>query len=176
MDKIKANEIHIRGEIVLVIRPMLSEDISAIQRIANKSFKNTYKDLLPEHVQRDFLNLAYGTQRLQQRMKNSNFYIAEEDYMAFGYINFSQLDKAGNSELLAVYIDPAYLRQKIGTKLLEEIQIILPTLKSITINMEAANDVGMKFITALGFYCIEQFIDDFQGVYLHMKRMKLFIV
>ncbi|MBQ0137755.1 MAG: GNAT family N-acetyltransferase [Kurthia sp.] len=157
------------------IRQMKIEDIAIVQKIASLSYKDTYESLLPLEVQLDFLELSYGTMRLQQRMKSSEFYVAEIDGRIIGYINFTKLDKLGNSELMAIYIVKTYHRQKVGTHLVKQVEKNFPDLKSITINMEAGNEVGMKFITALRFYCIEQFIDDFQGVYLHMKRLKLFI-
>lgn len=163
------------GGFHLIIRAMVNEDISEFQKMASDSFGNTYKNLLPEKIQKDFLDLSYSMNRLHQRMKSSKFYVAEIEKKIIGYVNFSLVDKNGNSELLAVYIDSAYKRQKVGTKLIETIIMNSPNIKSITTNLEVSNEGGMKFADALGCCFIEQFIDEFQGVYLHMKRLKLFV-
>lgn len=152
---------------------MTIEDIAEVQKIASTSYKDTYGKLLPLEVQQDFLDLSYGTLRLQQRMKSSNFYVAQLENQLVGYINFTNSNYEGNSELLAIYIEKSYHRQKIGTQLVKKIEKLFPDIKSITVNMEAKNEIGIKFFIALGFSCIEKFVDNFQGVHLQMERLKL---
>lgn len=159
----------------MIIRLMTENDIKAVQEIAYASYRTTYKDMLPIQVQADFLLLAYSVERLQQRMKSSIFYVAERRNMIVGFANFSRIDQQGNSELLAIYIEEKNQRQNIGTALLNKLSIDYASVITITANLEAENIAGMNFAKSKGFYTIEKFIDDFQGVYLNMKRIKQFV-
>lgn len=158
------------------VRKMREEDIEVVREIAYASYQTTYKEMLPESVQQDFLSLAYNVERLKQRMKNSHFLVYTQNSKVVAFSNFSTIDKKGKVEMLAIYIEKHNQRKQIGSKFLEYIIKENPTIKEITVSMEANNDGGMNFTRKKGFYCVEQFIEDFQGVYLHIKRMKLYIV
>lgn len=159
----------------MIIRLMTENDIQEVQEIAYASYGTTYKNLLPIQVQEDFILLAYSRERLKQRMKSSIFYVAERNGEIEGFVNFSRIDQQGNSELLAMYIEVKNQRQKIGTALLNKLSMDYSIVKTITANIEAENTVGMLFAKSKDFYTIESFIDDFQGVYLNMKRIRQFV-
>lgn len=157
------------------IREMQVAEIKTIQKVANLSYETTYRNILPRAVQQDFLNLAYGTERLMQRMNSSVFLVFFHEDIIKGFANFSKVNRKGNSELLAIYLEEKYQRQKIGTSFINYAKEHFEGLKTITINLEAENNSAIQFAENLGFVCKEQFIENFQGVYLHMKRFKLYI-
>lgn len=157
------------------VREMLSEDIECVRKIASKNFQTTYEGILPTNVQQDFLKLAYNPQRLMRRMGSSIFLVCQLHGQILGYANFSYVDRQGNSELLAIYVEVDNQRQKVGTSFLNYVCENLANLKTVTINLEAENHLILNFTQKHGFVCKEEFIENFQGVYLHMKRYKLFI-
>lgn len=157
------------------IREMQVADISQIKKIANASYETTYRIILPVEVQRDFLNLAYGTERLIQRMNSSLFLVCIHEGILKGFANFSRVNRQGNSELLAIYMEEQYQRQNIGSSFILFVKKQLRGLKSVTINLEADNLPACSFATKQQFSCIEEFVENFQGVNLHMRRYELFI-
>lgn len=157
------------------VREMMQEDIECVRKIAYENFQTTYENILPTSVQEDFLNLAYNPERLKSRMENSVFLVFQQDGQILGYANFSYVDRKGNSELLAIYVQVNNQRQNIGTTFLNVARKKFAKLKTMTINLEAENHLILNFMQKHGFICKEEFIENFQGVYLHMKRYKLFI-
>lgn len=157
------------------VRKMTLEDIECVREIAYENFQTTYEGILPTNVQQDFLKLAYNPERLKRRMESSVFLVFQANDELLGYANFSYVDRQGNSELLAIYVKVNSQRQKIGTTFLNYAKEKFINLKTVTINLEAENRLILNFTEKKGFICKEEFIENFQGVYLHMKRYKLFI-
>lgn len=153
-----------------MIKKMQIDEIKNVQKVASLTYETTYRKILPTNIQLDYLKLAYSFERLKQRMKSSRFFVFQQQSEIIGYANFSQVNRQGNSELLAIYILEQYQRQGIGTKFLSYFQNEFPAVKTITINLEADNKPALSFAEEYGFICKEQFIENFQGVYLHMKR------
>lgn len=157
------------------VREMTLEDMECVREIAYENFQATYEGILPTNVQKDFLKLAYNPQRLRRRMESSVFLVFQQEGELRGYANFSYVDRQGNSELLAIYVKVNKQRQKIGTTFLNYAKENFVNLKTVTINLEAENHLILNFTQKIGFVCKEEFIENFQGVYLHMKRYKLFV-
>ncbi|VEI05616.1 Uncharacterised protein [Kurthia zopfii] len=55
---------------LLVVRKMEKDDVRNVREIAINSWENTYKSIIPEIIQRDFLDMAYNEVVLKNRLEN----------------------------------------------------------------------------------------------------------
>lgn len=137
-------------------------DIEAIQHVAAISWHATYEGIIPRDVQKQFLQQAYATERLIQRMHETNFFVAIEDDEIVGYANFSALRENGEVELGAIYVLPSKQGRRIGSDLLEHgIREIKP--RAIYLNVEKENLIGRQFYDAKGFVVVDSFEEPFFG-------------
>lgn len=156
---------------MISIRKMEEKDITAIQDIAVKTWHATYNGIIPIEVQNNFLKMAYNESRLNARINNSIFLVAEQDNQLKGFANFSESKDNGETELVAIYIDPASQGNGIGTALLQYALETTNGIKEIYLNVEKANNIGRTFYEAKGFETIEEFDDNFDGHILKTVRM-----
>ncbi|MCM3758827.1 GNAT family N-acetyltransferase [Sporosarcina aquimarina] len=159
-----------------MIRQMIEEDIAAVQHIARATWKDTYKELLPEFVQQKFLDSAYSTPMLLKRMEKTEVLIAERDGRAVGFFNMTQIDVDGDAELTALYVLPDYQRQGIGMELFAGALTLLSDAMKLFVYVDDLNDPAKAFYEKLGFELLEVFDEDFEGVpvetaqYVYMIR------
>lgn len=145
-----------------MIRKMVKSDIEAIQHVAAISWHATYEGIIPRDVQKQFLQQAYATERLVQRLENTNFYVAVEDDEVVGYANFSAVRENGEVELGAIYVLPSKQGKRIGSKLLAYgISELQP--RAIYLNVEKENLIGRQFYDAKGFEVVASFEEPFFG-------------
>lgn len=149
---------------------MICEDIIPVQNIAKVSWHATYEGIIPREVQDKFLEVAYSCYTLKQRLKKSNFYVAEVNGVVIGFENYSLVSDR-KVELLAIYLHPDFQGKGIGTTLLEYAMEDLKFLKEIYVNVEKENTIGMNFYKAKGFKVIDEFDDNFDGHILKTVRM-----
>ena len=120
----------------LTIRKMEIEDIRNVQQIAKISWNDAYEGIIPIAIQESFLSAAYNDEMMKRRMNHSLFFVSEVDGKMVGFANFSLVKKDGEAELGAIYLDPQYQGQGIGTALLQEGIKNLKGVKEIFINVE----------------------------------------
>ncbi len=103
------------------------------------------------YLEETILGESLGKQMLLDEM-NSNitkFYVATIDDVVVGYIGrYAYLDQA---EILNLVVDEAYQRMGIGQKLLDQIKLDLPTLKTITLEVRVSNGKAIRFYEKNGF-------------------------
>ncbi len=103
------------------------------------------------YLEETILGESLGKQMLLDEM-NSNitkFYVATIDDVVVGYIGrYAYLDQA---EILNLVVDEAYQRMGIGQKLLDQIKLDLPTLKTITLEVRVSNGKAIQFYEKNGF-------------------------
>lgn len=156
----------------MIIRKMQISDIENVKKVAIKSWHNTYEGIIPRKIQDSFLSVAYANDTLKNRLDQTPFYVAEKDRSILGFANFTSVQKNGETELLAIYLDPDFQNKGIGTLLLKYgIDNLSP--KKIFINVEAENQIGLQFYKAKNFKIIEEFEENFDGHYLKTVRMVL---
>ncbi|WKB35885.1 GNAT family N-acetyltransferase [Terrilactibacillus sp. S3-3] len=98
------------------IRLAQRSDIVSIQKIAQESWHHTYKGIIPEKIQNDFLYRAYSKELLLKRFTQSYFFVAERDEQVIAFANFSYKNIRGESELGAIYIKPDFQGQHVGSE------------------------------------------------------------
>lgn len=103
-----------------MIRAMKTNDIKQVRQVAERSWHHTYEGIIPRHIQDQFLESAYQDEMMERRLLHSLFFVAEEEGRVLGFANVTPVQKDGNAELTAIYIDPDCQGSGIGTALLKE--------------------------------------------------------
>jgi len=157
----------------VLIREMCSDDIQAVQKIAESSWHATYEGIIPEPIQDQFLNMAYSSESLEKRLNNSIFLVAEHYGKEIGFANFVDLKEGKESELAAMYLLPANQKQGIGTLLLQEGVSRLNRSMKLFADVEKENHTGLAFYKAKGFQELSEFEDNLFGYAFKTKRLML---
>ncbi|WP_113929152.1 GNAT family N-acetyltransferase [Bacillus sp. P14.5] len=157
------------------IREMKAGDIPAVQNIAETSWKDTYRDIIPEEIQQRFLSSAYNNEMMKKRLMASHLYVAEINGLIAGFANFSTLKAEGEVELGAIYLLPEHQGKGAGTLLLNKGAETIKGIKKVYINVEKDNYKGTAFYHAKGFQTVSVFQDNLYGHLTDMKRMVLII-
>jgi len=159
--------------LVIQVRKMKKKDIPHVQHVAKASWHATYKGIIPRHIQDNFLQNAYSSHAMKQRLKHSHFFVAETDRNIVGFANYSPVDYQGKVELGAIYLLPAFQGKGAGTALLLKGIEKLQGLREIHLSVEKNNVVGKNFYEAKGFEVVSEFDEDFNGHMLRTIRMVL---
>jgi ribosomal protein S18 acetylase RimI-like enzyme len=154
-----------------VIRLMEEKDIPLVQNVARTSWKATYKEIIPERVQRNFINMAYSDEMMQRRMKATFLYVAETSNEIVGFANFSRVKEKGEVELSAIYLLPKAQGKGIGSALLAKGINELKGATELFINVEENNELGKSFYIAKGFQVHSTFDEELDGHTLKTVRM-----
>ncbi|MGM0845212.1 MAG: N-acetyltransferase family protein [Bacillota bacterium] len=157
------------------IREMKLADIPEVQKVAEISWNNTYKDLIPVDVQQRFIVSSYNDNMMKKRLEGSYLYIAEANDRITGFANFSKVKEDGEVELGAIYLLPEHQGRGAGTRLLAKGAESITGIKKIYINVEKANQKGVDFYLSKGFREVSEFEDDLFGHVTKMKRMVLLL-
>lgn len=154
------------------IRNMTEKDIPKIQNIAKLSWHDTYEEIIPLHIQDNFLEMAYSISMLEKRLALTNMYVAEFDDQVVGFADFSK-DENGIVELTAIYLLLDYRNLRIGSALIKHGISRMEGIKFIDVVVEKENKVGYNFYKKFGFVVQNEFEDDFDGHILQSVRMRL---
>lgn len=73
-----------------MIRRAEPDGIEKIRHIARTTWKATYKGLIPENVQLNFIYWAYSDENLRKRIKGSILFVAEIEGQLVGFANASK--------------------------------------------------------------------------------------
>ena len=146
-----------------MIRPMTAEDIIHIQQIANKTWHKTYKGIIPEIAQKQFIDRSYSDAMLQMRMKKTIVLVAECEGIPIGFANFTKTDNDGDSELTAMYILPEYQQMGYGQKLFHTTLSILSDAHQVFVYVDRSNFIGRTFYEKQGFKLLDIFEEEFEG-------------
>jgi ribosomal protein S18 acetylase RimI-like enzyme len=157
------------------IRKAEMNDIKFVQHVAKVSWNSTYKGIIPDEIQENFLTAAYSEDMMERRIKNSLFLVAVAGEEIIGFANFSPVREEGEVELGAIYLLPDYQGNAIGTALLQEGIHLLEGVRKVFINVEKENEIGKNFYRAKGFQVFSEFDDDFDGHILKTIRMVLHV-
>jgi ribosomal protein S18 acetylase RimI-like enzyme len=143
---------------------MTTEDISYIQQIAHITWNDTYAGIIPENIQKAFINSTYSDAMLMKRMEKTHVLIAEcEQGTPIGFLNFTREDEDGDSELTAMYILPAYQHTGYGKKLFDSTLSMLGNAKQLFVYVDSRNTAGRAFYEKQGFELLEIFKEYFEG-------------
>lgn len=156
-----------------LIREMTQSDIEAVQKVAEVSWEDTYKDIIPIEIQKRFLASAYSHEMMEKRLETSFLYVVEIKGEIKGFANFSRVKTEGGVELGAIYLLPEKQGKGLGTQLLEKGIQSIDGIEKIYINVEEENLTGKAFYSNKGFQVVSEFEDDLYGHKSNMLRMVL---
>ena len=146
-----------------MIRLMTAKDSAHVQHIARITWYETYKDLIPEEIQTNFIDRSYSNAMMQKRMEKSIVLIAECEGTPIGFANFTKKDEDGDSELTAMYILPSHQQIGYGEKLFKYALSMLNDAQQLFVYVDGRNLSGRAFYEKQGFELLEVFEEYFEG-------------
>ncbi|WP_203248146.1 GNAT family N-acetyltransferase [Sporosarcina beigongshangi] len=146
-----------------MIRLMTAKDSAHVQHIARVTWYETYNGLIPEDIQKKFIDRSYSNAMMLKRMEKSTVLIAECEGMPIGFANFTKKDEDGDSELTAMYILPSHQSIGYGEKLLKHALSMLSGAQQFFVYVDGRNSNGRAFYEKHGFELLDVFEEYFEG-------------
>ncbi|MEK5036847.1 GNAT family N-acetyltransferase [Sporosarcina sp. FSL K6-3457] len=146
-----------------MIRLMTTQDSAHVQHIARLTWFETYKGLIPEDIQKKFIDRSYSHAMMLKRMERSTVLIAECEGNPIGFANFTKKDEDGDSELTAMYVLPSHQHMGYGKKLFNYALSMLNDAQQFFVYVDGRNLNGRAFYEKQGFELLEVFEEDFEG-------------
>ncbi len=119
------------------IRDIQPGDFPAIRRVARETWAVTYRGIVPERAQDEFVRRAYSEEALARRMEGGVFLVAELNDEVIGFADF--YSDSGEARLAAIYVLPNRQGRGIGTRLLRMGISRFPADMRITLRVERDN-------------------------------------
>lgn len=152
------------------IRALRPADIAAVQEVARRTWSHTYDWVVPEKVQKKFLDRAYSDASLTRRMGSDIFLVAEDAGEIVGFADFQPVSKTA-TYLGALYVLPKHQRLGIGTHLLEAGLAKFSPPVRIMLRVERHNTRARSFYEARGFRTTGETTEDLFGHESHEIEM-----
>jgi RimJ/RimL family protein N-acetyltransferase len=102
----------------ILIRQMLTDDVPYVARFHHAAWMDAYRDLLPQKDM-DRLTLRHFQNSWKEIMqdKDRTNLVAIEKAMPVGYASFTPYKKAGQWELIGIYVNPQSMNKGCGSAL-----------------------------------------------------------
>lgn len=142
------------------IRKAAQDDIVQIKNVVTKAWHDTYKNIMAASTSVQFLEASFSTSRLEKRIKDTLFLVAEVDGEIVGFANFIY-GKALN--LSAIYVLPEHQRHAIGTALLHNGLSYFDTYDAVFVEVALDNERATKFYYREGFELVREYEEDILG-------------
>jgi len=162
---------------------MTAKDSMHVQQIVCMTWRETYKDIIPEEIQKRFINRSYSEAMLLKRMEKTHVLIAECEGIPIGFSNFTKKDDDGDAELTSMYILPSHQRMGYGKKLIEYALSLLTDAQQLFVYVDERNASGRAFYEKQGFELLDVFEEYFEGhpvvtaqyvFYIHSPALALY--
>jgi len=146
------------GEIT--IREAREGDIERILAIAERGWNSAYAEFLSQETIDSAMTEWYDPDDVREYIRRSDteYLVAEFDGNIVGYLNGGPTEKEHLASLWAIYVDPDYWGNGIGTTLLTEFEAFCrrESYDRIRIRVLAENAVGTAFYEKRGYEVIEE--------------------
>lgn len=143
----------------LTIRTAVADDVPTILRIAERGWKTAYGDFLSQQTIDTAMAEWYdpNTTREQIECEDVAYFVAEQHGNILGYASGSPSSEKTIATLGAIYVDPEYWGNGVGTALLEEFEDFCRQRGCDTIQFQVLteNDVGTSFYRKHGYEVVE---------------------
>lgn len=134
------------------IRELQPQDFGSVRRVARETWADAYAGIVPESVQRDFLEHAYSGASLARRMEAGVFLVAVDLGEVVGFVDLSPNPGDPSAlKLAAIYVLPGFQGRGIGTGLLQAALARFPSAREVTAEVERENLAARRFYEARGF-------------------------
>ncbi|WP_414042181.1 GNAT family N-acetyltransferase [Macrococcus animalis] len=142
------------------IRKATIEDVPNIKKIASMAWYDTYAKIMEASTIAKFLEAAYNDERLERRIGDSLFLVAENEDEVIGFANF-----INGTELFlsAIYVNPAYQRQNVGADLLEAGLETFDKYKELFVEVASNNEHARAFYEKTGFELVREYDEELFG-------------
>ncbi|MGH3087151.1 MAG: GNAT family N-acetyltransferase [Rubrobacteraceae bacterium] len=156
------------------IREMTDRDLPGVREVARETWPATYAGIIPEDVQKQFVERVYSDDLLSWRGERGVFLVAEDGGVIVGFADFNKpFEDDRVVSLAAIYILPAEQRRGIGSELLREGIRRFPDANKLVVRFERGNLAARRFYERHGFEEVGQFEEDFLGHPSRMVEMSL---
>lgn len=154
----------------VTIRPMVAADIEAVREVAHVTWARTYREIIPEAAQVEFLRRAYSDDMLRRRMAQHVFLVALWEERIVGFADFRRLEP-GRAELSSIYVLPEAQGSGVGSDLLAAGLRALPDVVTLRLDVDRENRSGQRFYAAKGFVVSGETSQEFAGHTLPLLTM-----
>ncbi len=154
------------------VRDAGGDDLRAVQRVAQTTWDQTYCDSIPERVRVEFLDHAYSTNSLRQRIESNVFLVALQDSNIVGFADFRPLSQT-EVELAAIYVLPKMQARGIGGRLLAAGIARFAAGTRFVLRVERDNAPALRFYEARRFRISGEFEEELFGHEFHDVGMVL---
>jgi len=142
------------------VRPARTTDVEAVQAVAGLAWRDAYTGLLRVETIDAFLERAYTRDRLERRISQHAFLVAEEDERVVAFAD--AMEEPDRVKLAAIYALPALHGLGVGTRLLDALRARF-VRRPFSANVVAGNRKGEVFYERRGFVPGEAFEVDLFG-------------
>ena len=135
---------------MISIRKATLDDILTIQQIAHTTWYPTFEDILSQEQIQYMLEMMYSRESLTEQIeiKKHNFYLAEENNIALGFISVEfHYQKQSTAKIHKIYILPSAQGKGIGKLLMQKAESLAKESNQNTISLNVN-----RFNKALNFY------------------------
>lgn len=142
------------------IRKATIEDVPNINKIASMAWYDTYAKIMEASTIAKFLEAAYNDERLERRIGDSLFLVAENEDKVIGFANF-----INGTELFlsAIYVNPEFQRQNVGADLLEAGLKSFDEYKELYVEVASNNEHARAFYDKTGFELVREYDEELFG-------------
>ena len=142
----------------VAVRDATIEDASAIRRVAQASWRHTYRDIFAPEFIEAFLDRNYSEAALAGAAEaatrdESAFLVAEREGAIVGYLHFGEGPRG--PELYRIYADPAHFGTGVGSALPSELhERIEGRVEAYVLDVHSRNERGRAFYERNGFVTV----------------------
>ena len=145
----------------VMVRPAHQADVSGIQDVADRTWHETYDDILGSEVVDEVIDEWYVDEAIEEGVSHEaqDFVVAVDDDTVVGYAHAGPHPPRRVHQLYRIYVHPDYWGQGIGKALLADIEQALYDREVF-----ASNERAVGFYEATGFEQVESDETEFKGV------------
>jgi ribosomal protein S18 acetylase RimI-like enzyme len=145
----------------ITVRDATPDDAPAIRRVAQASWRDTYRDIFEPAFIEAFLDRNYSEAALASAAEatatrdGAEFLVAEREGGVVGYLEFG--DGPRGPELYRIYADPAHYGTGVGSALLAELhRRIEGRVEAYVLDVHSRNERGRAFYDRNGFVTVSE--------------------
>lgn len=163
----------------MLIKKISKIDLVHIQSIAQRTWPDTFRDILSPAQIDYMLNWMYSLETLEVQMNQGyKFFLAEENGKKLGFSGIEVNNEPGKTKIHKIYILPTAQGKGIGKKFLAKIEEVAKAndQKSLLLNVNKYNQGAIAFYEYLGFLNIRAEVNDIGNGYVmddYVFEMKL---
>ncbi|MDZ5811650.1 GNAT family N-acetyltransferase [Halorubrum sp. AD140] len=144
----------------VTIRTAVPEDTSTILRVAERGWNAAYGDFLSQETIDTAMAEWYDPNTVRGHITRDDvaYFVAEQDGNILGYVSGGPSGEESTATLGAIYVDPDYWGNGIGTILLDKFEEFCRQQEYDTIQFQVLtqNDVGIAFYRKYGYDVVEE--------------------